>query len=251
MQFGRLGVDQRRGETGVGRSGDARRRILDQFRRFLLEFPPVAHLSPRPGEFGDDGEGRGYVHVEQSLSGRNDRLSLEVIAFLRSQDDQLTWKEETFHGEWAPGSTAGGSGQPNKGFASRSISSRSSFFSRRKILDESSVFGSAEFHRRRRRGKSLHDDHRADAERNASTAFARLRSGRLHSVSCLQSNASVQKKRRAVARDGDRTHAHDCELDLKSNALTTRPPWRISLFRFSASRSKTASTCKRISSKVD
>jgi len=30
------------------------------------------------------------------------------------RDDQLTWKEESFHGEWAPGSTAGGSGQPNK-----------------------------------------------------------------------------------------------------------------------------------------
>ena len=28
------------------------------------------------------------------------------------------------------------------------------------------------------------------------------------------------------ARDGDRTHAHIRELDLKSNALTTRPPWR-------------------------
>jgi hypothetical protein len=27
------------------------------------------------------------------------------------------------------------------------------------------------------------------------------------------------------ARDGDRTHAHIRELDLKSNALTTRPPW--------------------------
>ena len=26
------------------------------------------------------------------------------------------------------------------------------------------------------------------------------------------------------ARDGDRTHAHIRELDLKSNALTTRPP---------------------------
>jgi hypothetical protein len=27
-----------------------------------------------------------------------------------------------------------------------------------------------------------------------------------------------------IARDGDRTHAHIRELDLKSNALTTRPP---------------------------
>jgi len=27
----------------------------------------------------------------------------------------LTWKEELLHGEWIPGSTAGGSGQPNKG----------------------------------------------------------------------------------------------------------------------------------------
>lgn len=25
------------------------------------------------------------------------------------------WKEESFHGEWVPGVTAGGSGQPNKG----------------------------------------------------------------------------------------------------------------------------------------
>jgi len=25
------------------------------------------------------------------------------------------WKEESFHGEWIPGVTAGGSGQPNKG----------------------------------------------------------------------------------------------------------------------------------------
>ncbi|CAF4094380.1 unnamed protein product, partial [Rotaria sordida] len=29
-------------------------------------------------------------------------------------DDKLTWKEEMFHGEWIPGSTAGGCGQPNK-----------------------------------------------------------------------------------------------------------------------------------------
>jgi len=28
----------------------------------------------------------------------------------------LTWKEELLHGEWIPGSTAGGSGQPNKGY---------------------------------------------------------------------------------------------------------------------------------------
>ncbi len=34
---------------------------------------------------------------------------------------------------------------------------------------------------------------------------------------------TVRKKN--LARDGDRTHAHYCELDLKSNALTTRPPW--------------------------
>ncbi len=27
-----------------------------------------------------------------------------------------------------------------------------------------------------------------------------------------------------IARDGGRTHAHIRELDLKSNALTTRPP---------------------------
>ena len=32
------------------------------------------------------------------------------------------------------------------------------------------------------------------------------------------------KKYRISARDGDRTHAHIRELDLKSNALTTRPP---------------------------
>ncbi len=31
------------------------------------------------------------------------------------QDDKLTWKEELIHGEWIPGSTAGGCGQPNKG----------------------------------------------------------------------------------------------------------------------------------------
>ena len=31
------------------------------------------------------------------------------------------------------------------------------------------------------------------------------------------------------ARDGDRTHAHIRELDLKSNALTTRPPGLIHL----------------------
>ncbi|CAF3407564.1 unnamed protein product [Rotaria socialis] len=30
------------------------------------------------------------------------------------RDDKLTWKEEMFHGEWVPGSTAGGCGQPNK-----------------------------------------------------------------------------------------------------------------------------------------
>lgn len=30
------------------------------------------------------------------------------------RDDKLTWKEESFHGEWMPGLNAGGSGQPNK-----------------------------------------------------------------------------------------------------------------------------------------
>ncbi len=34
----------------------------------------------------------------------------------------------------------------------------------------------------------------------------------------------VEEKK--IARDGGRTHAHIRELDLKSNALTTRPPWR-------------------------
>ena len=33
------------------------------------------------------------------------------------------------------------------------------------------------------------------------------------------------REKEKFARDGDRTHAHYCELDLKSNALTTRPPW--------------------------
>ncbi len=36
-------------------------------------------------------------------------------------------------------------------------------------------------------------------------------------------------RKKQFARDGDRTHAHYCELDLKSNALTTRPPWHILL----------------------
>ncbi len=36
---------------------------------------------------------------------------------------------------------------------------------------------------------------------------------------------SFYDKKKEFARDGDRTHAHYCELDLKSNALTTRPPW--------------------------
>ena len=31
------------------------------------------------------------------------------------------------------------------------------------------------------------------------------------------------------ARNGDRTHAHIRELDLKSNALTTRPSWLVTL----------------------
>ncbi|CAF1216362.1 unnamed protein product [Adineta steineri] len=30
------------------------------------------------------------------------------------RDDKLTWQEELLHGEWVPGSTAGGAGQPNK-----------------------------------------------------------------------------------------------------------------------------------------
>ncbi|CAF3599350.1 unnamed protein product [Rotaria sp. Silwood1] len=30
------------------------------------------------------------------------------------RDDKLTWKEEILHGEWVPGSTAGGAGQPLK-----------------------------------------------------------------------------------------------------------------------------------------
>ena len=37
----------------------------------------------------------------------------------------------------------------------------------------------------------------------------------------------VFAKKNIFARDGDRTHAHIRELDLKSNALTTRPPWLI------------------------
>ena len=37
----------------------------------------------------------------------------------------------------------------------------------------------------------------------------------------------IQKLKNKFARDGDRTHAHIRELDLKSNALTTRPPWLI------------------------
>lgn len=35
------------------------------------------------------------------------------------RDDKLTWKEELFHGEWIPGSTAGGAGQANKGLTER------------------------------------------------------------------------------------------------------------------------------------
>ena len=39
-------------------------------------------------------------------------------------------------------------------------------------------------------------------------------------------NISFKKNtKKLFARDGDRTHAHIRELDLKSNALTTRPPW--------------------------
>ncbi len=34
----------------------------------------------------------------------------------------------------------------------------------------------------------------------------------------------IIKSLKNIARDGDRTHAHIRELDLKSNALTTRPP---------------------------
>ena len=44
----------------------------------------------------------------------------------------------------------------------------------------------------------------------------------------LKNNQIAQKrfhlKKNIFARDGDRTHAHIRELDLKSNALTTRPP---------------------------
>jgi hypothetical protein len=36
-------------------------------------------------------------------------------------------------------------------------------------------------------------------------------------------------KNKNYARDGDRTHAHIRESDLKSDALTTRPPWLIFL----------------------
>ncbi len=43
----------------------------------------------------------------------------------------------------------------------------------------------------------------------------------------MQSSCSLKKTspKTICARDGDRTHAHIRELDLKSNALTTRPPW--------------------------
>jgi hypothetical protein len=40
-----------------------------------------------------------------------------------------------------------------------------------------------------------------------------------------RSRTERKRKKGETARDGDRTHAHYCELDLKSNALTTRPPW--------------------------
>jgi hypothetical protein len=41
-----------------------------------------------------------------------------------------------------------------------------------------------------------------------------------------------KKKKVTIARDGDRTHAHIRELDLKSNALTTRPPWLLMIIPF-------------------
>ena len=62
------------------------------------------------------------MYVEQSFPSKSIVVWPEEretsVAF---QDDQLTWKEETFHGEWTPGSTAGGSGQPNKGLSFDSI----------------------------------------------------------------------------------------------------------------------------------
>ena len=42
----------------------------------------------------------------------------------------------------------------------------------------------------------------------------------------------LQDWQKVFARDGDRTHAHYCELDLKSNALTTRPPWHSRIYTF-------------------
>jgi hypothetical protein len=41
---------------------------------------------------------------------------------------------------------------------------------------------------------------------------------------CKYKSYNYFKERKKYARDGDRTHAHIRELDLKSNALTTRPP---------------------------
>lgn len=63
------------------------------------------------------------------------------------RDDKLTWKEELFHGEWVPGSTAGGAGQPNKGLTTKIFTPKISMIFSRKILDQSSVFSSFEFYR--------------------------------------------------------------------------------------------------------